>query len=212
MRSPAKALAVAALVLAGLGSAAGAVGGQNPYVSLPLHGATSSFEACLGYLPVDCGTVLPTVSVPPGATTVFLLVHNFSCIAGLQTAFETDPGWAFTFGLWDCQPGQLSAVSPAAPLGATAGSITTAFNFLYGPQLAVVGRMFFTASGGCLRQVQSSYPFATHVLDCQQGIDLIETGEDQRLGRICIGQGGVDACQGGPPLDNATWGSIKAQF
>jgi hypothetical protein len=191
-----------------------AFAGQNPNVTLPLHAKPSTFEPCNGYLPVDCLGNRPTVNIPAPAVpiAVFLLVNNYNAIAGVQTAFDW-PGWALAFGLWDCQGGQLSAVTPTNPGGATAGSITTAFNCLNGPALAVIGRMMFQpAGGGCISQVQSTFPNGCHVLGCDQSVDLIPNSQAARLGKICVGQGGVDAC---PPLvavEPSTWGSIKAQY
>ena len=200
-------------VLIATATAAAAVGGQNPQVTLPLHAKASSFEPCNGYLPVDCRTNLPTVNISAGPAAIFLFVMNHSAVAGVQTAFRPDPSWTFTFGLWDCQPGQLNAVTPAPPFGPTAGTITTAFNCLSGPALGVIGRMFFVAgSVGCLEQIQSSYPFGLHVLDCTQGIDQIPDSQAFRCGKICVGQGGVDACYPSTAVDGATWGAIKAQY
>lgn len=197
-------MALMALVLATT-----AFAGQNPQVTLPLHAKASSFEPCPGYLPVDCRAVQPTVDVPAGApVAIFLFVMNYNSVAGVQTAFQTS--WTFTFGLWDCQPGQLNAVTPAPPFGPTGGTITTAFNCLNGPALGVIGRMFFIPSTGCIEQVQSSYPFGIHVLDCAQGIDQIT--QAPRLGKVCVGQGGVNACEPLVAVEPATWGSIKAQY
>ncbi len=194
-----------------LAASTAALAGQNPQVTLPLHVKASGFEACTGYQPVDCTSTRPTVEIAAGPAAIFLLMMNYNCIAGVQTAFEVE-GWTFGFGLWDCQPGQLSAVTPAAPLGPTAGSITTAFNFLNGPALAVAGRIFLTASTGCISQVQSTYPFGIHVLDCEGGIDQITDQEQGRVGKVCVGPGGVDACDPVSAVESSTWGQIKASF
>ncbi len=186
-----------------------AFAGQNPEVTLPLHAKTSSFEPCQGYLPVDCRANQPNVEVLPGApVAIFLFVMNYNSVAGVQTAFQTN--WSLIFGLWDCQPGQLNAVTPVAPFGPTAGTITTAFNCLNGPALGVIGRMFFSPTSGCIEQVQSSYPFGIHVLDCAQGIDQI--AQAPRLGKVCVGPGGNPACNPLVAVEPATWGSIKAQY
>jgi hypothetical protein len=157
--------------------------------------------------------VSPTVNIAPGPTAIFLLVNNYTQLVGVQTAFVPDASWTFSFGLWDCQPGQLSAVTPGPPFGATSGTITTAFNCLDGPSLAVIGRMFFIAGAtGCLEQVQSSYPFGIHVVDCAQGIDQIPEHPQYR-GRICVGSGGIDACYGPQPaVGPVSWGQVKAQY
>jgi hypothetical protein len=187
-------------VLFALGATASAFAGANPDFTLPLHASAVGQGPCSSYLPVDCRGVQPTVDVTPGTIAVTLLVFNHSQIAGVQTAFQPDPSWTFIYGLWDCQPGQVTAVTPAAPFGATAGSITTAFNCVYGPALTPVGRMIFSATSGCLTQVQSNYPFGTHVLDCANAVDQARPGEEFRLGKICVGQGGYAACTGGGQL------------
>lgn len=189
-----------------------AVAGLNPFATLPLHGKTSSFEQCNGYLPVDCSlSNPPQVNMPaPGPVAIFLFVNNYTRVAGVQTAFQKDPSWTFTFGLWDCQPNQLSAVTPGGAFGPTAGTISTAFDCLNGPALGVIGRMHFVATTGCITQVQSTYPDGNHVVDCSQGKDLIDLA--QRLGSVCVGQGGHNACPAVTPVEPATWGSIKAQY
>jgi len=189
-----------------------AFAGNNPQVTIPLHAKASSFEACTGLAPVDCLTNRPTVDVSAGNVAVFLTLMNYVGVAGVQTAFDNPNNWTFTFGLWDCQTGQLNAVTPAAPFGATAGSITTAFNCVSSGALIPVGRMFFIATTGCLSQVQSSYPFGIHVLDCEGGIDQISDNEQGRLGKICVGSGGVDACDPISPVNPTTWGQIKASY
>ena len=192
-----------------------AFGGANPYVTLPLHAKPSSFEPCFGYLPVDCEGVRPTVNIPSaGPIAIFLFFYNYTGVAGVQTAFVW-PGWSLTFGLWDCQSGQLSAVTPVNPGGPTAGTITTAFNCVNGGALAVVGRIHLVPAGapGCVSQVQSSFPGGINVLDCAQGTDQIPDSQALRLGKICVGQGGVDACLvPHTAVESSTWGSIKAQY
>jgi len=189
-----------------------AFAGANPLATLPLHGKVSTFEQCGGYLPVDCAGNRPTVNLPNGATpTVFLFVNNYNNIAGVQTAFNFG-GMNLTFGLWDCQGGQLSAVTPANPGGPTAGSITTAFNCVNTGALLIVGRMHFTPGTGCISQVQSSFPNGIHVLDCTQGVDQIPDTQQLRLGKICIVEGGVDACDPLIAVEPTTWGAIKGQY
>jgi hypothetical protein len=202
----------AALVSTGITTAAFA--GLNPVFSLPLHAKASSFEPCDGYLPVDCRVNIPVVNITAGPIAIFLFVANYDAVAGVQTAFQPDPSWTFTFGLWDCQPGQLNAVTPGPPFGPAAGTITTAFNCLTGPDLGVIGRMFFVAgSAGCLEQIQSTYPFGIHVLDCQQGIDQASIYDPWRLGKVCVGPGGLAACwPPQPAVTRRTWGGIKAQY
>src|SRR3990172_8487370 len=92
---PRATLAVALLAM----FAASAFAGMNPHVSLPLHAKASSFEPCNGYLPVDCQNNQPVVNINPGPAAIFLFVMNYNLVAGVQTAFQPDPSWTFSFGL-----------------------------------------------------------------------------------------------------------------
>jgi hypothetical protein len=193
-----------------------AVAGANPNFTLPLHAKVSQFEPCSGYLPVDCLSVRPTVQVETGQqVAIFLFVANYTQLAVIQTAFEVDPSWSFTFGLWDCQPG-LQEFPPMPPFGPTSGTMIYAFNCLTGGTLAALGRMFFVAGTGCIGQVESTYPpDGIYALDCQQQVDQIfpdEPGQQARLGKVCVGAGGHDACDHVTPVAAATWGLIKATY
>jgi hypothetical protein len=193
-----------------------AFAGANPEVTLPLHGKVgSTFSPCPDYLPVDCRTNLPVVDIPAGPVAVFLFTMNHHNVAGVQTAFEfSGAPWNFTFGLWDCQVGQVFATVPAPPWGGTAGTVSTAFTCVNSPALLVIGRMHFIATAGCIQQTQSTYPNATHVLDCAQGTDPIPASQGARLGRICVGPpgSGQHACDPVTAVEPATWGSIKAHY
>ena len=205
-----KALALGVLAAGAAATTAGA--GQNASFLLPLHATTMTQGPCSAYQSIDCLGLQPAVDVSPGTIAVYLLAFNHSQIAGVQTAFNPDPSWTFIYGLWDCQPGQLTAVAPGPPFGPVAGSITTAFNCVYGPALAPIGRMIFSATSGCLEQVASSYPFGIHVIDCAYEVDQAQPGEGYRLGKICVGGGGYAACRGGGEMQDATWGGIKNQY
>lgn len=189
--------------------------GDNPQFTLPLHAKLAASAPCNGYLPVNCLNVPPTVNVP-GSTdlVVYLFVSNYYRITGVQTAFAWDPAWTFTGGQWDCRPGQVNAVVPADPGGPTAGTITTAFSCVIGPAIAPIGMLFMTSGAqGCLYQVDSSYPFGNHVIDCQNGRDARNPSTDPwRFGLICVGQGGHDACWPNPAVEPATWGAVKATY
>ena len=193
-----------------------AFAGANPNFTLPLHAKVSSFEQCNGYLPVDCMGVHPTVSVQSGQpVAVFLFVANYSQLAGIQTAFEVDPSWTYSFGLWDCLSGEIADISPLPPFGPTNGSLVSAFNCVSSGELVSLGRMFFVSGTGCVGQIESSFPFGICALDCQQQVDRIfpdEAGQRARLGRICVGPGGHDACDRVTPVADATWGRIKGSY
>jgi hypothetical protein len=198
-------------LLAGIASA-----GLNPHFTIPLHAKSSSFEGCDGYLPVDCDGTRPTVTAIAGEpTVVYVMVHNYAALLGIQTAFEWDPSWNLLFGLWDCQPGSLDGSEPQNPGGPIAGFLQKAFVCATGPALAVVGRMFFVGvESGCIRQVQPSFLYGIAALDCTLAMDLIpdSPADGARLGRVCVGAGGHDACDRVLPVETATWGSIKATY
>ena len=189
--------------------------GLNPQATIPLHCAGPLEFSCTGYLPVDCDQVRPTVAATPGSSmTVFVFVRNHTQLAGLQTAFEWG-SWDLLFGLWDCQVGMFDGSEPRNPGGPYAGSLNKAFSCVTGPSLAVIGRMFFTlTTEGCLRQVQPFLPDGICFLDCQLGIDQVSDSpqDQQRLGRVCIGPGGYDACDAVVPVEGTTWGRIKAAY
>jgi len=187
-----------------------AFAGVNDRATLPLHGKASSFEPCIGYLPVDCVSVPPDVDIAAGPTAIFLFVFNHVRLGGVQTAFQPNASWGYTFSLWDCRGNQLNAVTPAPPWGPTAGSIVSAFDCVQNTELCVIGRMFFIANTGCIEQVQSGFPFGTHVIDCNGVVDEID--DPLRLGKVCVGPGGNTACVPPVAVEPATWGSIKAQY
>jgi hypothetical protein len=200
-----------AMVLMALMVSSSAFAGLNPNITLPLHFKAVPFAACTDIAPVDCMTNRPDLNAVTGMGCVFLLAANHTSLSGVQTAFDFG-GWTLMFGLWDCQVGQLFAVTPSNPGGPTAGTITTAFTPVTTGELAVIGRMFFEVGvTGCLSQVQSSYPFGIHVVDALVQNDEIHDPVGNRVGKICVGAGGIDACDA-MPVEAATWGGIKAQY
>ena len=169
--------------------------GLNPDFRLVLHAKQSSFEPCNGYLPVDCANVQPTVNVQPAPITVFVLLANHQQASGFETAFSWH-GWSHTFANWNCSficdPGPCNF-----PPGASGGTIAgTFFSCVSGPALQVIGTMSFLPAGNpqCIRMVQPSSPLGIHVVDCNNEIDQITDENSPRLGRICVGAGGVNAC------------------
>jgi hypothetical protein len=186
--------------------------GDNPHFTIPLHAKASSFEPCNGYLPVNCLDVRPTVEVASGQpVAIFVFVMNHTKIAGLQTAFEVDPSWTFAFGLWECHG--LYEFPPYPPFGPSAGTISLAFNqCVTSAALEPLGRMFFVPGQGCIGQIQSSFPFGIHAFDCSDEIDRILPGDEARLGRVCVGPGGRDACERVVAIAATTWGLIKATY
>ncbi len=193
-----------------------AFAGANPNFTLPMHGKVGLDFLCTGYQPVDCLNNQPTVDLPPGQATIFLLIMNYDRVAGVQTAYQVPATWLIATQTYTCQPGQLNGTTPAAPWGPDAGALATAFDCLVGPSLGVFGTMLFlNIDQGCLTQVEPDprYPNGTHVVDCQQGRDqILLPGQEARLGMVCVGSGGRNACEPLVPVEPATWGGIKAQY
>ena len=188
--------------------------GMNPMVTLPLH-AIPGKQVC-GTVAIDCTQHRPIVNVAPDAvSTIFLLAFNHAAVAGVQTAFGWDPGWSLLQANFDCLPGQVTTVTPVAPGGATSGTVSTTFDCVNTGQLLVIGRLIVqSGTTGCFYQLESDYPLGDHVVDCNLGTDLIPYSQSFRLGRICVGQGGNDACRviDPDPVQPATWGQIKATY
>ena len=171
--------------------------GLNPDFRIVLHAKQSSFEPCNGYLPVDCTSVQPTVNVQSAPITVFVLLANYQQASGIETAFSWS-GWVQTFSIWDCSgiicdPGPCNFFPPGASGGTVAGTFPDCVN---GPALKVIGTMSFVPAGNsqCIRMVQPSSPLGIHLIDCNDEIDQITDENSPRLGRICVGAGGVNAC------------------
>ena len=150
--------------------------------------------------------------------TVFWLLANHEQAAGVQTAFAWDPTWSLLFGMWGyCVPGgaTIPPVAPVDPGGPSIGSMSLGFlNCLSGPSLVLLAAMVFrTGEVGCLSQVNSAYPFGIHVIDCTMGIDQIDANQQPtRLGRVCVGTSGTDACDPLTVVAPVTWGLIKDTF
>jgi hypothetical protein len=183
---------------------------------LPLHAIITEAGPC--NIPDPCEPGPPTVNVPTGSRiAAYLLMRNHEQVVALQTAFDWGD-WVFIYGAWDCQVGQIYGTAPAPPGGPGAGTIATAFNSVTGGSTEVIGRMHFLVSTtdgarstqGCLTQVESAYPFGTHVV--ATSFDTAPVLPEHR-GSICVGSGGFDAC--GPSataVDATTWGAIKASY
>ncbi|MGD8395777.1 MAG: hypothetical protein PVF43_09910, partial [Candidatus Eiseniibacteriota bacterium] len=65
-------------------------------------------------------------------------------------------------------------------------------------------------ASGCITQVESSFPFADHVVGCQNDVVPIAAVNQ---GSICAApETGYDACEPVVPVEPTTWGAIKAQY
>jgi hypothetical protein len=199
-------------VVALLATSGAAMAQNNGCTTVVLH-ATTGVNASCAVSTLDCGAVPPLVSItnPSGPYTVFMYLKNYGDLNGVQCAFDWPVTWTFGFGLWNCQTGQLTAVTPTAP-GPTTGSISTAFNAISGGALAPIGLMVFNTIGtGCLSIIESSYPFGNIVNDASGGATtpLSDTNE----GKVCVDSQGLDTCVCQPgAVEPASWGAIKGTY
>lgn len=204
-------LAVASLVsVLYLGSPTEAAAGANPDFRIVLHAKSSSFEPCSGYLPVDCLNTMPTVNVPAAPLAVFVLLYNVNQGSGLQTGLQW-PGWSMTFALWDCLP---ICDFPPCPGLDHQGVINLDFPCVTTPGLHAFGRFFLVPAGnpGCVSQFIPGGVNGIHLRDCKGGVDIIDDPNSHRLGKICVGGGGVTGCDAVVPVESTTWGKIKATY
>jgi hypothetical protein len=141
-----------------------------------------------------------------------MYLKNYDIVNGVQVAFDWPKSWTFSFGLWNCQVGQIFAVVPSAP-GPFTGSIVTAFNSITGGALEPIGQMIFNSLSptGCLSIIESGYPFGNHVVDNMASPTHLQ---DENEGRVCVGADGWNTCdcRGATPAEAATWGLIKATY
>jgi hypothetical protein len=197
-----------------LGSPRDVGAGANPDFRIVLHGKQSSFEPCTGYLPVDCLNNLPNVNVPAAPLAVFVLLYRVNQGSGLQTGLQW-PGWTQTFSLWDCLPGPICDPLPCQPIPHPNGIIADFdFNCVTTPGLHALGRIFLLPAGnpGCVSQWIPDRPNGIHMRDCSGGVDIIDNPNSIRLGKICVGAGGVTGCDDIVPVEPVTWGKIKATY
>jgi len=160
---------------------------------------------------LDCINMRPTLDIAAMQMPwIYVMLHNYQHVAVLQCAFDWPVAWSYLGGTWDCQAHAI-AVQPTAP-GPLTGSLVVAFDCVQGGALITIGRMIFgqPSVSGCLSIIESGYPFATHVLGCDQSVTPVPPAN---RGRVCAGPGGYDACwPAATAVESATWGAIKGQY
>jgi hypothetical protein len=196
----------------------------NDQFTVVLHARTpGGFGTCTEAGLPDCKTIRPTTQVAAGADfRLYIFVNNYvGTLAAMQTAFEWPGDWLLdpdgkdpvTIG---CQMHQIQ-LEPSNPGGPVNGTYVTAFDCIQGPSLAPITRMDFRAGmGGCLRQINPLGNQQVQIVDCPGNsyfIDPSDPVQQRRLGSICVGTPGHDACDVlTTPVEPATWGRIKATY
>jgi hypothetical protein len=174
-------------------------------------------------LPTCLAGSRPVTQLAAGADfRLYLFVNNYTQIQAMQTGFAWPADWSVdpdgeppvVFG---CRTNQLNASEPANPGGPQAGTLATAFDCFQGPALCLVARIDFLAgAGGCLNQINPAQGTArVEILDCSNVSTVIDANDPiggMRLGSICVGTPGRDACDPVTPVQATTWGSIKASY
>ncbi len=198
----------------------------NHQFTLPIHARTGiGVGACTATDLPNCTTVSPRISVNPGELfRMFLFCNNIEQaqgIQGLQTAFTWPADWVLDPDgeppvVLGCRTNQLNASEPSGP-GSQFGTLATAFDcFNTGTFVAIARIEFQAGAAGCLAQlnpVQGSG--RVEIVDCSNQSSFIDSNDaigQLRLGRICVGGGGNDACRPPVAVEPATWGKIKASY
>jgi hypothetical protein len=215
--------ALGAICLTAFCLASAAEANNNFTVVLHARTPSGSGTCTVADLP-DClpAGVQPTTQVSPGEFRLYIFINNYTDLFAMQTAFAWPGDWTadpdgeapITFGCRGAT--QAYAHEPQNPGGPFDGTLATAFDCFAGPGLAAIGRVDFLAgASGCLTQVNPLQGTGlVEALDCLNRsvtIDANTPQGQQRLGSICVGAPGVNACVG-VPVEPATWGKIKSSY
>ncbi len=138
------------------------------------------------------------------ATDVVLAVHQVDDIAGIQLRYDWPADWSYQSWQSGCVSNALAAVQPQAD----SGDLVFAFDPITGSSgTAVLGLLtVFTGGSGCLMVGDSAYPSGTHFVDSTASGHPLAA---DRRGKVCVGAGGVDACNLGTALEARSWAVIK---
>ncbi len=219
MRSAPGAILVLALGMVMLASVAEA----NQNFTVVLHARTpSGTGACtVADLPTCQAGSDPVTQIAASIDfRLYIFVNNYTNIQAIQTSFTWPGDWLIAPSgppsVFGCRGNQLNASEPAQPGGPSAGTLATAFDCVTGPAMTPIARIDFQAgASGCLIQTNPAQGSQqVEVVDCTNTSTRLDASNPvnlPRLGTICIGSAGVNACN--PlPVEPATWGAIKASF
>ena len=175
--------------------------------TIPLHVIPGLGQSCEeAGDPCATGTINLTLELGE-YSTVIVYLKDYGTVSYLQTAFSWPADWQWA-GAILCQPGLGGG--PYGP-GPGIGTLSANFlNCLTGGVIRPVARFFLLPlSPGCVEQVESSYPYGTHIVTCDGKI--LPVGAAYR-GSVCAGSVGTNVCDGPVPVEATTWGAIKSQF
>jgi hypothetical protein len=168
----------------------------------------------------NCAGIRPTTQVAANTEfRLYIFINNHTTLGAMLTAFQWPADWSCDPDgespiFFPCRGGK-SAYWPTNPGGPYYGMLAFAFDCITNPALAAIGRIdFFAGAGGCLEQL-NPITGRVEVLDCQNNSTTLDATTPQgqsRLGSICVGARGRDACDAVTPVEPSTWGSVKATY
>jgi len=190
-----------ALLLAALAGPA-AFAGPNANTTFVLHVAPD-YGPCQVADPCAPGAS-PTVEITqPGVVHgIYFLVRNYGEISGLQADLAWPTDWTYLFED-SCPPVGLDCFHVSQH------SIQCNFNCITGGATTLMAVIYMIPGSGCFEIVESVYPGGTCVVNCQSEVEPVA---ESNWGRVCVGPGGINACDAVVPVESATWGAIKSQY
>ncbi len=212
-RYPPVAIALVAGILASAAEA-------NDQFTVVLHARIpSGTGTCTAAGLPNCRSIRPITQVAPATDfRLYLFLNNVESVIAMQTAFTWPVDWTLdpdheppiAFG---CRPNMLCKESDGHP----PMSYGCAWDCAQGPGPVIIVRFDFLAgASGCLTQlnpIQGSQ--RVEIWDCQGRVTLLDARDpiqQLRLGSICVGTPGWDACDPLMPVQAKTWGRIKGSY
>jgi hypothetical protein len=196
----------------------------NSNFTVVLHARVPAAGTCTVTGIFDCTTIRPTTMVAANTEfRLYIAVQNYSSLGAMQTALAWPGDWMstpsgeppITFGCRGTT--QAYAHEPVNPGGPLDGTLATAFDCFTGPGVGMIGRIdFLSGAGGCLTQVNPTQGSGrVEVLDCQNNSTTLDANTQPgslRVGSICVGTPGRDACDPVVAVEPTTWGKIKNSY
>jgi hypothetical protein len=135
---------------------------------------------------------------------IFVFVRNYDNLRLVQFDVVASDGWMIVAPL-DCRVNCLDCVISIDDRV----HWNAVFDCVVGGATEVLGRILVIPNSGCIEVVESTLYGGTMVADCDWATVAIPPSH---WGRVCVGAGGVDACETPSPVEPATWGRIKRQY
>lgn len=181
-----------------------AFAGPNENTTLILHTAPGFAPSCDIADPCSTGAQVQ-IQKPGDWNVIYVVVRNYDSVRDVYLTATWDPDFNVVFGM-DCFPGCLDCLWIDQFNRRLTWYASRAPGCQVGGESVVIGRLYVTPTAGCFTLVQSEYP---EITSCQGETDRVQ---GRHLGRVCVGPGGIDACDGPVPVEPETWGAIKAQY